>query len=57
MQKTCGAVSQGQRKEIDCQFLPDPFTSPPPPRNLLTTPTRDPVSMCKTDSPKASWKF
>lgn len=49
MQKTCGAVSQGQRKEIDCQFLPDPFTTP---RSLLTTPTRDPVSMCKTDSQK-----
>lgn len=28
MQKTCGAVSQGQRKEIDWQFLPDPFTTP-----------------------------
>lgn len=47
MQKTCGAVSQGQRKEIDCQFLPDPFITPP--CNLLTTPTRGPVSMCKTE--------
>lgn len=28
MQKICGAVSQGQRKEIDWQFLPDPITTP-----------------------------
>ena len=28
MQTTCGAVSQGQRREIDWQFLPDPLTAP-----------------------------
>lgn len=35
MQTTCGAVSQGQREEIDWQFS---LTSSLPPCNLLTTP-------------------
>lgn len=33
MQKTCGAVSQGQREEVDWQFLPDLFTTPLQPPN------------------------